>query len=81
MLLPQVIAITLWNRVYIRNRKPLSDTLIRHELCHVEQWYSIGTFKFPALYIWETIRHGYRNNRFEREARGELSSSRRLRKA
>ncbi len=49
---------------FMANRKWLL-----HELKHVEQYQRYGTIRFIVLYLYETIRKGYRNNRFEVEAR------------
>ena len=43
--------------------------LVVHELEHVRQFQRYGFFPFCALYLWESIRKGYYNNRFEVEAR------------
>lgn len=40
-----------------------------HELEHVRQFQQYGFIRFCALYLWESIRRGYYNNRFEIEAR------------
>ena len=40
----------------------------RHEEVHKKQWKQYG-FRFPFLYLWELIRNGYWNSRFEIEAR------------
>ena len=40
-----------------------------HELKHVEQYQRYGTIRFVILYLYETMKRGYRNNRFEVEAR------------
>lgn len=42
---------------------------LRHELCHVRQFEEHGFVPFIFKYIWESIRHGYYNNRYEVEAR------------
>jgi hypothetical protein len=42
---------------------------LRHELCHVRQFQQYGYVGFIAKYLWESIRRGYYNNRFEVEAR------------
>lgn len=68
-LLPGFRAITIWNRIYIRGREPLSEAIIKHELCHVKQWYSMGPAKFFWCYLVESITNGYRMNRLEVEAR------------
>ena len=45
------------------------ERLMRHELCHVKQYSEHGFIPFLLKYLIESIRHGYTNNRFEREAR------------
>ncbi len=42
---------------------------VKHELCHIKQFKEHGYFLFVVKYIWESIRKGYYNNRFEVEAR------------
>ncbi|MNU30778.1 hypothetical protein D3C71_192860 [compost metagenome] len=42
---------------------------VRHELKHVEQYLRYGWILFLLWYTWESLVHGYRNNRFELEAR------------
>ena len=49
---------------FLQNRRWL-----RHELAHVKQFRELGFFTFLWLYIIESIRNGYRMNRFEIEAR------------
>jgi hypothetical protein len=43
--------------------------LVRHEQAHWQQAQRMGVVRFYATYIWYTIRHGYRNNPMEVEAR------------
>ncbi len=40
-----------------------------HELKHIEQFRHHGFVPFIVKYIAESIRHGYSNNKFEKEAR------------
>jgi len=40
-----------------------------HELKHLEQFRLHGFFGFIILYLAESIRHGYSNNKYEIEAR------------
>ena len=47
----------------------LHDPLRRHEEVHWQQYQRHGRIWFPVLYLVESIRHGYRNNKFEIEAR------------
>ncbi|MGV3502348.1 MAG: hypothetical protein ACO1O1_01480 [Adhaeribacter sp.] len=42
---------------------------VAHELCHVRQFQEHGFFRFLGLYLLESIRKGYYNNKFEVEAR------------
>ena len=42
---------------------------LKHELCHIKQFKQYGYFNFVIRYLWESLRKGYYNNRFEVEAR------------
>jgi hypothetical protein len=42
---------------------------VKHELCHIAQYKKYGTVNFLFKYLWESIKHGYYNNKFEIEAR------------
>ncbi len=42
---------------------------LKHELCHIKQFKHYGYFNFVVKYLWESLRKGYYNNRFEVEAR------------
>lgn len=42
---------------------------VKHELKHIEQFKKYGYLKFLWMYFFETLRHGYFNNRYEAEAR------------
>ena len=42
---------------------------VKHELCHIKQFNQYGYFNFVVKYLWESLRKGYYNNRFEVEAR------------
>lgn len=52
--------------VFVRDPKDLD--VLAHELVHVHQFWR-EPFLFWIKYLWELIRKGYENNRFEREAR------------
>lgn len=43
--------------------------LIRHEQAHWAQYERMGLVKFYVTYLWLSLRHGYRNNPMEIEAR------------
>ena len=59
--------IFLWNitkQNFLNDKKHLA-----HELCHVRQYKQYGFFCFIFLYVLESLRKGYYNNKFEVEAR------------
>jgi hypothetical protein len=58
-----------WNTIYIRKDKIGDTKLIAHELCHIHQMNTHGKFKFMLLYAIEQCKVGYRNNKYEVEAR------------
>lgn len=47
---------------------------VRHELKHVEQYKRYGFARFICMYLIESIKRGYYNNRFEVEARAAENS-------
>jgi hypothetical protein len=47
---------------------------LRHELCHLAQFKRHGFLRFIVLYVIESIRSGYFNNKFEVEARAAEKS-------
>ncbi len=61
-----VLGIALGRTVYLAPQTQLDAALLLHELAHVHQFQRIRNF--PVRYLWESLRHGYRANRFEREA-------------
>ncbi len=58
-----VAGITLWSTVFLGEDVPFSAELLLHELAHVRQFQESRAF--PLLYLWESVRVGYRRNRFE----------------
>ena len=42
---------------------------LKHELCHIRQFKQYGYLNVVVKYLWESLRKGYYNNRFEVEAR------------
>jgi hypothetical protein len=52
-----------------KNNFLADDCWVKHELCHIEQFKKHGTIPFIFKYTWESIKHGYYNNKFEVEAR------------
>ena len=61
-----VAGITLGRTVFLAPFAALEPGLLLHELAHVHQFARDGAF--PVRYLWESIRRGYRGNRFELEA-------------
>lgn len=49
---------------FLNNKKWL-----QHEIVHVLQYKEHGFLKFVFLYLLESLKKGYYNNRFEKEAR------------
>ena len=67
------VAFTLGKTIHLYNataQEFLHDTRwVKHELKHVEQFRRYGYISFITLYTIETIKKGYRNNKYEIEAR------------
>ena len=72
------VAIVIGSTIHLHNTSKedfLKDKRwVKHELCHVRQFHQNGFFTFIAKYLWESIKHGYYNNRFEVEARNAEKS-------
>lgn len=79
------VAIVIGDTIHLHNTTKvefLSNTSwLRHELKHVEQYRRLGFTRFLFLYLAESVKKGYYNNRFEVEARnaekelGELTGN------
>ncbi len=74
------VALVMGRTIHLHNTSKeefLSNSRwVRHELQHIRQFMRYGMITFLFLYLWESIRKGYYNNRFEVEAReSELISS------
>jgi hypothetical protein len=65
-------AVTLGRTIVVRPGVPLTTSLLAHELAHVRQWRRDPLF--PLRYCVATVRHGYRDNPFEVEARTVAAS-------
>ena len=61
---------SFWRTIVVRDENASSD-LLTHELCHVWQ---AQRRPFPQLWAW--LRHPYRSNPFEREARAAVAATR-----
>jgi predicted SprT family Zn-dependent metalloprotease len=71
------VAITFGNTIHLFNasREDFLKNLpwVRHEVAHVLQYQRYGYIRFLAIYLWESMRRGYYNNRLEQEARNAES--------
>jgi hypothetical protein len=69
----QAIAIVFGTTIHLWNISKAdflkNNRLVRHELQHVRQYRQQGFVRFLFLYLLESLRKGYYNNRFEAEAR------------
>ena len=67
------MVLTLGHTIHLYNTTSeeflMDKRWVKHELKHVEQFERFGLFSFLCRYTWESIRNGYYNNRFEKEAR------------
>lgn len=65
--------IHLWNAT--KEEFLADEEWVKHESCHIRQFKQYGFVGFLVRYLWESIRHGYYNNRFEVEARNAEKAS------
>jgi len=67
------VAMVLGKTIHLHNTTKeqflQDERWLKHELCHVKQFQQYGYFNFVVRYLWESIKKGYYNNRFEKEAR------------
>lgn len=67
------VAMVIGNTIHLYNTTKeefLNDKRwLKHELCHIRQFKQHGFFIFIIKYIWESIKKGYYNNKYEAEAR------------
>lgn len=67
------VAMVLGNTIHLHNASKneflQNQRWLKHELCHVRQFQQYGYMLFIIKYLWETVKNGYYNNRFEAEAR------------
>lgn len=66
-------AVALRRTIIVHPDVPLTPRLLAHELEHVRQWEE--DLLFPLRYTFETVRRGYAQNRYEREARAAEASA------
>jgi len=69
----KAVAMVLGKTIHLHNTTKADflkdERWLKHELCHIKQFKEHGYVGFIIKYIWESIRKGYYNNRFEVEAR------------
>jgi hypothetical protein len=46
-----------------------NERLIRHEMCHVKQWWRGWIIGFAVMYLYYLAKRGYYDNPYEIEAR------------
>ena len=67
------VAMVLGNTIHLYNTSQEeflnNENWVKHELCHIEQFRQHGYISFIVKYLWESIRKGYYDNKFEVEAR------------
>ena len=67
------VAIVIGKTIHLHNTSKQdflkNEKWVKHELCHVRQFKQKGLITFILKYLWESIKHGYFNNRYEVEAR------------
>lgn len=76
------MAITIGKTIHLHNCTAKdflnNEDWLRHELVHIRQFQHYGFVRFVFLYLMESIRNGYHNNKFEAEARKEVSANERF---
>lgn len=67
------VAIVIGSTIHLHNSSAAeflkNEKWLKHELCHIRQYRQHGLVGFIVKYLWESIRKGYYNNKFEAEAR------------
>ncbi|MEO7393390.1 MAG: DUF4157 domain-containing protein [Chitinophagaceae bacterium] len=67
------VAIVFGKTIYLYNTSRIdflnNDEWVCHELKHVEQYQQNGFIGFICKYVFDWIKNGYYNNKFEIEAR------------
>lgn len=66
-------AIVLGKTIHLFNVSQIdflkNERWLRHEECHIAQFKKYGFVNFVCRYLWESMLHGYQNNKYEIEAR------------
>ncbi len=69
---PSVAGITLGRTVWLAPDAVADAPLLLHEIRHVQQFAAI--WWFPLRYLWASLCHGYRDNRYEVDARAYVEA-------
>ena len=69
------VAIVFGNTIHLHKTSKQefisNERWLRHEMVHLGQFRRYGKWRFAQMYLIESMRKGYWNNRFEIEARKE----------
>ena len=69
----KTVAMVLGKTIYLHGTTKeiflADERWVNHELCHINQFASHGYVMFIIKYLWESLRVGYYNNKYEVEAR------------
>ena len=60
---------SVWGTIYVLPGHENDKELLEHEYVHLAQMKKEGKFKFIIDYASEILKHGYRDNKYEIEAR------------
>lgn len=67
------VAMVIGNTIHLYNTSKEefleNKRWLKHELCHLQQFKQHGYIMFVIKYLWESLKNGYYNNKFEIEAR------------
>ena len=67
------VAIVIGNTIHLYNVPKQqflqNERWVKHEICHLRQFQKHGYSAFILKYLWESIKHGYHQNKYEKEAR------------
>jgi hypothetical protein len=67
------VAMVLGNTIHLHNTSKeaflQNKKWLKHELCHIQQFKQHGYGGFIVKYLWESMKKGYYNNKYEAEAR------------
>jgi hypothetical protein len=70
--IPCAAGIALGRTVWVAEPEWIRDAgLLLHEVRHVQQFSALSWF--PCRYLWQTVLHGYEQNRYEVDARDYAS--------